>query len=72
MKHCVVCRSTKDIQFHHVRHVRKGKVTGFLQIMNLKNRKQIPCCMQCHRKIHKGFYANLAFNDISDQELLIL
>jgi retron-type reverse transcriptase len=33
---------------------KKGKVTGFTQILKQLNRKQIPCCKKCHQRIHRG------------------
>jgi hypothetical protein len=38
-QHCCICGSTDNIEYHHVKHIRKGKVTGFLQLMNQLNRK---------------------------------
>lgn len=30
-KHCSICGSENKVEYHHVKHIRKGKVTGFLQ-----------------------------------------
>ena len=52
---------------HHVKHLRKGfdpKQKGFTQIMSSLNRKQIPVCLPCHRKIHLGEYNGLALKDL--------
>lgn len=70
--HCSICGSEDQVEYHHVKHIKVGKVTGFLQIMKQLNRKQIPCCKQCHRKIHNGQYDGLALNDIYDEQLIIL
>jgi hypothetical protein len=70
--HCSICGSTEDIEYHHVRHVRKGKIEGFLQVLNQRNRKQIPCCKVCHQKIHKGEYNGISLKDLYDEELVIL
>lgn len=66
---CCICNSDKDVAMHHVRHVRKvsGRPKGFLRIMGLINRKQIPVCPDCHGKIHRGEYdgielSHFAFN----------
>ena len=32
------------------------KVKGFTELMAKMNRKQIPVCVKCHQKIHKGEY----------------
>jgi retron-type reverse transcriptase len=70
--YCPICGSTEKIQYHHVKHIKKGKVAGFLQIMNQLNRKQIPCCWECHKKIHRGEYDNLSLSELYDEELIIL
>jgi group II intron reverse transcriptase/maturase len=71
-QHCAICGHDKDVEYHHVRHIRKGKTTGFTQIMNQLNRKQIPVCKQCHRNIHKGNYDGMSLREIYDEELIIL
>lgn len=71
-QHCAVCGSDSHVEYHHVKHIKVGKVTGFLQIMKQLNRKQIPCCKECHRKIHNGQYDGIALKDIYDEELIIL
>jgi retron-type reverse transcriptase len=71
-EHCAICGSTDKVEYHHVKHIRKGKVTGFLQVMKQLNRRQIPCCKKCHQNIHKGAYNGMALNDLYDEELIIL
>lgn len=65
---CSLCGSTKNIQMHHIKHIRKvlysqiPKNKPYLNIMALRNRKQIPVCRDCHMNIiHRGTYfgANL-------------
>jgi len=57
---CFACGSTVNIEVHHVRALRKhGKTVNndFLtSLMSKINRKQIPLCEQCHRKVHAGTY----------------
>ena len=56
---CAVCDSEKSpIEMHHVKHVRKQgyRYKGFHEQMALLNRKQIPLCKNCHRKVHAGLY----------------
>lgn len=67
---CCICGETKGVVMHHVRHVRKGKTTGFTRVMSSLNRKQIPVCGRCHEKIHSGAYdsiklANFAKPDVA-------
>jgi len=55
---------------HHVKHIRKGEVKGFTQIMKQLNRKQIPVCRPCHMKIHSGKYDGIALNKKKQQTKL--
>lgn len=71
-KHCSICGCTENINYHHVRHIKIGKTTGFLQVMNQLNRKQIPVCKNCHLNIHKGKYDDLKLSDLFDERLIIL
>jgi retron-type reverse transcriptase len=71
-QHCCICGSENKIEYHHVKHIRKGKVTGFLQVLKQLNRKQIPTCLPCHKKIHNGTYDGLKLVDLFDAELMIL
>lgn len=63
---CWICGEPNNVEMHHVKHIRKEgvKTTGFTALMSTLNRKQIPVCKSCHKKIHKGLY-----NDISLKEL---
>lgn len=70
--YCPICGSNLRIEMHHVRHVRKVKVTGFLQVMKNLNRRQVPMCFNCHRNVHKGTYDNISLRDIYDEELIII
>lgn len=57
--HCAICDSDEyPIEMHHVKHVRKQgfRYQGFAQQVALLNRKQIPLCKNCHRKVHAGLY----------------
>lgn len=38
-RHCAICGSTNKIEYHHIRHIKVGKVEGFLQVMNQLNRR---------------------------------
>lgn len=56
---CCICDSeTGPIEMHHVKHVRKEgfRYTGFHEQMKLLNRKQVPLCKNCHKKVHAGLY----------------
>lgn len=56
---CAICDSEEyPIEMHHVKHVRKKgfRYKGFHEQMALLNRKQIPLCKNCHKKVHAGLY----------------
>lgn len=56
---CHMCGSTKNVEMHHVKHIKKveSKKQDFLtQQMRKMNRKQVPLCLECHIKVHKGKY----------------
>lgn len=70
-KPCGICGKTAgQIERHHVRHIRKLSnkrvATGFNRILRAMNRKQIPVCPACHRKIHRGAYDGLRLSDLED------
>jgi len=71
-KYCCICGSTENIEYHHVRHIKVGKVTGFLQVLKQLNRKQIPTCKYCHDNIHSGKYNSIALSDLFDERLILL
>src|SRR5262249_47653936 len=65
---CIICEATGGVQMHHVRHLRKvgGKpANGFARLMRYQNRKQVPVCVPCHRKIHRGDYDGLRLADLA-------
>ncbi|MEM1393523.1 MAG: group II intron reverse transcriptase/maturase [Cyanobacteria bacterium P01_H01_bin.150] len=54
---CVLCESTENIEIHHINHLSKKKVKKFdylAELMRRMNRKQVPLCAECHRKVHRG------------------
>ena len=73
--HCSVCgceaSPERKIVMHHVKHIRKGKVSGFTKHMKGLNRKSIPVCNICHLKIHKGEYDGKKLKDLYDIELIL-
>jgi group II intron reverse transcriptase/maturase len=55
---CEVCGDKKNVQMHHVRHVRdlnkKGKreMPLWMKVMIMRKRKSIPLCKGCHDDVH--------------------
>jgi len=60
---CSYCGTDEGVQQHHIKHVRKRAYSlipeqeSYQKIMALRNRKQIPLCETCHKKlVHTGKY----------------
>jgi group II intron reverse transcriptase/maturase len=67
-KACCVCNTTTQVEMHHLRHIRKTggkKLTGFNEILQALNRKQVPVCKTCHQKIHRGDYDSMRLKDLA-------
>jgi len=65
---CCICRSSEQVEMHHVRHIRKTgakKPIGINAILQMMNRKQIPVCTTCHQKIHRGDYDGIRLSDLA-------
>lgn len=74
--HCCICgeRNTEDtpVVMHHIKHIRKGKVSGFAQVMKSLNRKTIPTCKPCHKKIHHSTYNRYKLKHLYDLEMILV
>jgi len=67
-KPCCICTSTERVEMHHVRYIRKiegKKPTGINAILRTLNRKQLPVCVECHQKVHRGEYDGLRLSDLA-------
>jgi group II intron reverse transcriptase/maturase len=65
---CCICGNEQRVEMHHVRHIRKmdGKrPQGFTRVLAILNRKQIPVCSACHKKIHRGEYDGLNLKEMA-------
>lgn len=71
--HCCICGEPNSehspIEMHHVNQIKKGKVSGFSQLLKNLNRTTIPVCRPCHQKIHKGIYDGYKLRDLFDIEI---
>ena len=65
---CWICGSGEHVEMHHVRALRDAKTNTFKARMKAMNRKQIPVCHLCHRKIHRGEYDGTALTLITEQK----
>ena len=65
-KPCIICGTLKNIEMHHVKHIRKSnkKAKGFTQLMFRLNRKQVPICSDCYTQIHNGKYDGISLKDL--------
>ena len=41
------------------------RLEALRKCMRLQNRKQVPVCRECHRKIHRGEYDGLRLADLA-------
>jgi group II intron reverse transcriptase/maturase len=64
---CSLCGSFDNVVMHHLKHIRKTgeKLNSFGQIMSQLNRKQMPLCQSCHRKVHTGQYDGVSLRLIN-------
>jgi group II intron reverse transcriptase/maturase len=65
---CCICLETVGVAMHHVRHIRKmteKQAKGFTSLLAKLNRKQVPVCQECHRKIHRGEYDGLKLSELA-------
>jgi hypothetical protein len=64
---CCLCASRDRVEMHHVRHLRArtAQLRGFNTLMGAINRKQIPVCKACHRRIHRGDYDGMRLADFA-------
>jgi hypothetical protein len=69
--YCIICGSTENIQWHHVTQIRKGKVSGFTQVMKQLNRKQVPVCPIHHHQVEQGLYNDIKLSDLVQVEYWI-
>jgi group II intron reverse transcriptase/maturase len=65
---CCICNNPHQVEMHHVRHIRKmgeKKPGGINALLRSLNRKQLPVCVLCHQKIHRGEYDGLRLSDLA-------
>lgn len=63
---CASCGSNEQVEMHHLRHIKtiNVKLNDFDQLMAKINRKQIPLCTICHKKVHQGKYDGMALKHL--------
>ncbi len=61
---CIICGTRENIEWHHVRSIKKGTVTGFTQVMKQLNRKQVPLCHKHHTEITSGRFSDIKISDL--------
>lgn len=57
-KECEICKSTENVQLHHINHIKTidNKKPKFIQNLIALKRKTIALCENCHRLVHNGLY----------------
>lgn len=56
-KPCKICGTKRNVQMHHRRPLKAHKTDNTLKGIKInQSRKQIPLCVSCHQKVHKGLY----------------
>lgn len=47
---------------HHIKHIKtlNVKLNGFSEMMARLNRKQVPLCKPCHKRVHDGSYIGMS------------
>jgi group II intron reverse transcriptase/maturase len=73
-RYCGICGAhhspSNPIQAHHVRQIKKGINTRFVnEVMRVLNKKQLVCCKVCHNRIHNGTYNGLNLSSFFDPVL---
>ena len=68
---CIICGTDINVEQHHIRHIRKGKVTGFSQVMNQLNRKMVPLCRTHHNEVEHGKYDGVKLEELFDIQRLL-
>lgn len=61
---CCICGTNKKVEMHHIKHIRKGKVIGFEQVLKQINRKTIPLCSTHHKEVHQGKYDSIKLSEL--------
>jgi hypothetical protein len=66
---CASCGSTKDLEMHHLKHIRtiNIKLNPFNQKLARINRKQVLLCKRCHTKVHKGEYKGMSLKYLTSR-----
>jgi Reverse transcriptase (RNA-dependent DNA polymerase)/Type II intron maturase len=75
---CAKCGRTDKIEMHHIKHVKKNKFStipdteNYRKVMGIRNRKQIPLCVNCHNEIHASRYSGTSLSKIKLPNITLL
>jgi retron-type reverse transcriptase len=70
---CAICGSKDKVEMHHERRIRGYDVKqqqGFLAIMGILNRKQVPLCKHHHVCVHNGTYDGISLSELYDTRVV--
>lgn len=68
---CCICGTSENVEQHYIKHIKKGNVTGFSQVMKQLNRRMVPLCRTHHVEVQHGKYDNIKLEDLIDIERLL-
>lgn len=69
---CAICGTLTNVEMHHVKAIRKGKTTGFGQVMKQLNRTMIPLCRTHHTEVEHGKYDSTKIEDLIDVDRFLM
>jgi predicted HNH restriction endonuclease len=67
---CASCSSSEGINMHHLKHIKtlNLRLNAFDSQLAAINRKQVPLCSICHRKVHAGKYDGMSLKHLADKK----
>jgi hypothetical protein len=68
---CCICGTNIDVEQHHIKHIKVGKVTRFSQVIKQLNRRMVPLCHFHHQEVQKGKYSDIKLEDLIDIDRLL-
>ena len=59
---CANCGSMDSVEVHHVKHIKTldPKLSSFDRMLATINRKQVPLCHECDKRVHSGLYDGMS------------
>jgi hypothetical protein len=63
---CANCGDPENVEMHHLKHIKTVnlKLSQFDQLAARINRKQIPLCLECHKRVHRGEHQGMSLKHL--------